>query len=239
MAWDKKRDRQTRGNRDKRPRVVPPPKLFEGSDPGDVHHLEDPAIEREVRALVNASPIVRYTRGEVERQENAVEDLMVHGMLPHQVRRILKGDPSKGIIGQWPKITQKRVDILCDRVRERWQKERAKTRDSDREAAIRRIARFRQWASGEQNSDGTWKVKPNHAALVAYERILMDLQGTREAIKVDVDVRYTEAMLGVVARLEGDEGSKLLEEAREQERLANAARRLLPSHIIDAEVEGP
>ncbi len=199
----------------------------------DFLEAEDPALVREVEKLARNSPVVRYARNEVERQEMLVEDLMIQGTQPARMRQILQGQG-------WPKISKTRVDLLVERVRERWIQERAKTRDADREAAVRRITRFRTWAAGERSADGkSWVEKPNHAAIVQYERILMDLQGTREPLKIDITATYTEAMLAVVARLEGDEASKLLDEAREQERLANVARKMLPSAVIDVPAEVP
>lgn len=197
----------------------------------DAHDAHDPAVEREVALLASTSRIVAYTRGEVDKQLMYVEDLMIQGAQPRRIHRVLRG--------QWTSITLSRVQQQVDKIKARWMEERARTKDVEREAAIRRITMFREWASGKKDESGNWIAKPNHGAIVDYERLLMDLQGTREAIKIDVTATYTAAMLQVVARLDGDEASEILEEARETERLAGEARRLLPAltsrEVVDVE----
>lgn len=193
------------------------------TNPADVaHDARDPAIEREVEVLAADSAPVRYARQEVRQQEEDVEQLLKNGSPPSQMCRILRE--------RWPRMSKSRVYMLVARVKDRWREESAKTREMDREAAIRRIHTYRMHAAGEFDArTGKWIRQPNHQALAKWERLLMDLQGTREAIKIDVGVVYTQAMLQVVARLDGEQASDLLEEAREQERLAEAARTLLPA----------
>ncbi len=191
----------------------------------------DPTLEREVAELAAASAVVRYSLAEAKLQFEEVEGLLRNGSAPSQMHRILRM--------KWPTLTKSRVGLLVTRVKDEWASESAQTRSSDRDAAIRRIHGYRQHAAGEWSAElKRWARQPDHKALAKWEMLLMALQGTREPIAIDVTHVYTQAMLQVTSRLEGDEASEMLAEAREQERLANEARRLLPAlSIQDAEFE--
>jgi hypothetical protein len=199
------------------------------SDGDEAHDGHDPALVREVRELARNSAGVLYSRVEVAEQLELVSDLLMQGTDVTRVWRICRA--------RWSTLSKKRVDRLVERVRERWMADAEKTKGMDREAAIRRIHNLRAWAAGEKDRSGAnWVRKPDSRTLLHCERLLMDLQGTREAIKVDVTATYTQAMLTVMARLEGDEASAILEEAHEQERLAEAAKRHLPAVLtVNAE----
>lgn len=203
----------------------------------------NPKLEAEVAAIVAAKPppppdpkppAVRYTLAETREHLRAVEELLIEGARVPLIHRTLRG--------RFHSITLKRVKTLAARVREEWSllSGDEKQRAADREAAIRRVQRMRQHAAGQLDpkdpTGRTWLRAPDHKAVAAYEKILMDLQGTREAAKVDVDVRYTEAMLHVMGSLQGEAGQELLEEALEQARLADVARRELPAFVQEAEV---
>ena len=42
-----------------------------------------------------------------------------------------------------------------------------------------------------------WIEKPNHSAIVRYENLLADIQGTREPLQVDVNVQVAESLVAV------------------------------------------
>lgn len=123
-----------------------------------------------------------------------------------------------------------RVTSLLDRIRETWRKEDEANRASNRAAAVRRVTRYIRDAEGRKNQDGSWIEKPNYAALARFEELLSDLQGTREPVKVDLNVRVQETVLNVIAGLSPEELGELVAEYEDTERLAEAARRGL---VID------
>ena len=86
--------------------------------------------------------------------------------------------------------------------------------------------RMRLHAAGEQNTAGDWIREPNHAAVAKYESLIADFQGTREAIKIDVDVRASQACLTVIAGLSPEEVQGYLAKYKENVRLANEMREM-------------
>lgn len=137
--------------------------------------------------------------------------------------------------GRWP-WTRSRVDNLIGRIRDRMASAGRDDREVaiDRQRAVDRMFEAVRYAAGEKDKDGHWVRKPDIKSQVAAERLLADLQGTKAPEKVDVNVRYTHAMLQVMANLEGERGQKLFEMALEQKRLADIARRQLPA-LVEAE----
>lgn len=197
-----------------------------------------PELEAELARVVAAEPPPavapipgprRYTIDEVRKQVLAVEELLIEGARTPVIYRVLRGTGH-------PEITRARVSLLVQRVQNDWLTlAKDDERLANRESALRRIHRARQVANGTRTPDGKgWLVKPNHAAIIGYESLLMKLQGTSEAIKVDVDVRYTTAMLEVVGSLTGDQASEYLEEALRQREDAELARRELPALVVEA-----
>lgn len=198
-------------------------------------------LEAEVAEIVSASPppepsptpVRRYTPAEAREQVRRIEELMIDGAREGQIYRLLKGDSQNP--GAYPGITRKRVKELAQRIRTDWSSIASdEQRIADREAAIRRIQRMRLVACGvrDPKAPGAWLVPPNHMAVARYEALLMELQGTKDAIKLDVNVHYTQAMLAVVGRLSGEDATDLLDEAMEQARLADMARRELPALTV-------
>jgi hypothetical protein len=170
---------------------------------------------------------VAWSLKEVREQLRAVEDFLVEGSQPREILRVLRG--------RWPAMTLGRVEKLAERVRINWLGATTEeSRKHDRHAAIQRLHKMRRIASGLRDKDGKWVDRPNHQAVARYESLLMELEGTREAIRVDVNVRHTQAMLAVVANLSGDEASEYLAEALEQERLARIAQEAVPALCLPA-----
>ncbi len=186
-----------------------------------------------VEKLAAQSEVVRYTLKEVASQLSHVEDLIVEGAGTGQIIRVMQQ--------RFAGITKVRVKNLIARVTETHAKEDAEARTEWKAAQIRRLHQYRRQAAGTPQlaADGSrigWLVKPDHKAIIAYERLLAQICGTLEAVKVDVDVRYTEAMLSVVAQMTGEDAAEYLFEAQENERLATVARKLLPAHVTDGEI---
>lgn len=196
------------------------------------HERLPDAIENEVAALVQASPHrgTLYTREEFREQLGMVEELLVQGAHSAQIARVLRG--------RWSTFTTARAGKLAARVRARWAKESEEARATNKEAQIRRLHQMRAWASGERDRDGKWIKPPDHKALAAYERLLMQIQGTAAPVEISASATITQALITVSAKLTGEEAAEYLEEAREQARLAAKARALLPAIVVEAEPGG-
>jgi hypothetical protein len=197
----------------------------------EVAHGRDPEMEREILAIAARTPTVVYSRIEAREQLELVEGLMIQGAAPAQIRSVLRG--------RWSNISTARTVKLFERVKDRWQKERELMAGTEREATIRRIEQMRSWATGTRGEDGRWIEKPNFNALTKMESLLIEVHGLRAPTKIDVEVAYTRAMLDVVGKLEGEDGAELLAEAREQERLADLARKMLPAAQVTVVPEAP
>lgn len=211
----------------------------------------DAKIEEEVQAIVQAAPppdptplakppVRRYTLAETRDQLRSVEELLIEGAKPAAIHRLFRAE------SKYPSITMSRVHDLCARVRTDWLSiAKDDDRKAARSAAIVRIHRMRQQAAGQwDQATKSWVIKPNHQAVARYEELLMKLEGSEQAAKVEVDVRYTQAMLAITAQLTGDDASAFLEEAMDQKRLADMAKRELPAlveriptgSVVEAEV---
>jgi hypothetical protein len=193
---------------------------------------EQPEEPKSTAALVEEikakSPVIRYTLEESRRQLAFVEDLIVQGASIGQIIRLARKPKNSGGLD----IGEKRTRKLIERVKETHAREDAEARQEWKAAQIRRLHEYRRQASGVRNPDGTWKVEPDHKAIIAYERLLAQICGTLEPVELKVDARYTEAMLTVVGTLTNEDAAALLAEAREQAALAEKARKLLPAIVV-------
>jgi hypothetical protein len=136
-------------------------------------------------------------------------------------------------------MSKQRVGRLVGRIQERWQIEdqnfdRAK-RAEWKSGQIRRLTRMRDIASGSQNQDGTWAVKPDHRAVARYEELLAKIQGTLAPIEIDLDVRYTEAMMVAIGSMSAEQMASLLAEAEQMEAHARQYRAEHPELVAAAE----
>jgi hypothetical protein len=181
------------------------------------------AIESEVARM--ATKAKRWARSEVLRQEMQVEGMIVLGLTDRQISSELRKE--------WSGMTEARVIVLRKRIVERARNaQREKDPDAYRYFAVQRLHQQLRNVSGRRTPDGKdWVEKPNHQAVARYEKLIMDVEGTAadKKIKVDVDATYTQAMIQVIASLDGEEAAALLEEAREQQAWAEEGRRLLPA----------
>jgi hypothetical protein len=150
--------------------------------------------------------------------ENALQTAFAHGL-------IVRGLKQKFGMGET------RAKKLIHRVLDRWALDSEKNRSSNKASAERRILTDVREARAEKK----W------SAVASLESLLADIQGTRDPVKIDVDVRVSETLVAMVADMSGERLRDLVEEAREQRALASVAKRhgLLPE-VIDAEgVEVP
>lgn len=171
--------------------------------------VEAPPAENEVRPR---GSFVRYTAAEKRAQRSLVESLMIDGWTESMIFVRMRKDG----------VGSTRTRVVIEQIRERWRTEDENKRPQHRAAAIRRISRNLRAAEGRQNEDGAWVVMPNMQAYVALERLLTDIQGTREPIQVNVNVEYTQAISNVIAELTPDEVERMLEASKERLRLSEA-----------------
>lgn len=106
--------------------------------------------------------------------------------------------------------------VVLARVRERCQREHEENRVAWKHQAVERISREIRDAKKES----AW------GAVASFERLLADIQGTREPLRVDVNVAVNQAVVHVIGSMSAEQMQLLLEEYNEMERRAKA----LPVH---------
>lgn len=179
-----------------------------------------PRVEAEVARL--SKQVRLYVRRDIEEQKEAVERLMVEGAYYRQIVRILRQ--------RWPNISRSTVTLRINQVNALRAAERKATREELRDHAVERLQMMRQRALAGNN--------PNFKAAIACEKEIAKIQGLYAPTKVEVDgdMRHSHAMLSVIANMDPELAGNLLEEAREEKRLAAKARELLPG-LIDSKSE--
>jgi len=195
--------------------------------PGNRPGQRDLAAEAERRFVARVLPEriaetrqggrVIYARAEVELYEQTVEGLLLQGAGNHQLLRAMREQHGLG---------QAYALKLAGRVRRRWADETEQQRPFTRAEQIRRVRRMILRLQGdpivENNQVVGWRTPPDYQKLLRWERFLADLEGNREPIRVDIDVRYTQAMLAVIGSVDGEHLKRLADEQREVELKAKA-----------------
>ena len=178
-----------------------------------------PRVEAEVARI--SRTIRRYVRRDILEQRAAVERLMVEGAKARQIARILRQ--------QWPNITMRTVQLRIDQVNAERKAEYTFDRAKEREYAVERLQQVRQRALAGNN--------PDFKAAVACEKEIAKLMGLYAPTKVEVEgnMSHTHAMMSVIANMDSDLAQEMLEEARQNERLAARAKELLPALVVEAE----
>lgn len=170
-------------------------------------------------AAIEAHQRTRYTLAETREQEQLVEALLTQGLSERSVHVRLAREFDQGRV-PW-KLTGSRVKTLVGRTRDRWRKEDALEMQDRRAEQIRRLHKGLALAlTGQRDAQGAWVHRPSLGNYARIEELLARVQGTLEPIQVNVDVRYTEAMIQVIGSMGGDELSDLLAQAQETEQLA-------------------
>ncbi len=158
---------------------------------------------------------VRYTRAEVAEQMRVVESLVVQCASRSSMISICR---------QQLNIGPSRINKLVLMVLDAWKEEDAEMKAANKPAAIRRLYRNILNAQGQQDAQGNWIRKPDHPSLARYEALLADIQGTREPIKVDIDVRVSTACVNVIANMSSADVQKYLVMYKENCALADQMR---------------
>jgi hypothetical protein len=183
----------------------------------------DAEAEKRFRAATNppvppaaTSEKTTWTRAEVDAQEQRVEGLLLQAASTAQIVATLRD------MG----VKRRRAAQLVSRIRDRWSRETEATRAYTRDEQIRRVKRYIQRLQGRpkivDDQIVGWHEQPNYPMLHRWESLLADLEGNKEPLKINVDVRYTEAMLAVVGSMPGEDLLRLAQEQREIEAKARA-----------------
>lgn len=174
-----------------------------------------------------------FTRFQVDNQMRAVEQLLTSLASPSQIETICR---------QEHRIGKRRVQTLIKRVFARWNEEDAQNRPAWKSAAMRRLNRWIIAASGRQDTSGNWIAKPDFPTLARMETLLADIQGTREPVKISVDVRVSAACMSVIAGLSAEQVDKYLDEYKQNVRLAEAYKNQTaiapPSKVVNGSTNG-
>jgi hypothetical protein len=139
----------------------------------------------------------------VRKRTEFIENLLVAGISPSRIARAAREQ-----LG----MKSSSVNTYIDRIRERWAEEERGSRPYYKQQAIRRIYGHISQARAEKN----W------SAIAQLEKLLADIQGTKEPITVQIDVDATvkEAALHVIANLTPERRQALIAEQRRLRELA-------------------
>jgi len=124
------------------------------------------------------------------------------------------------------KMSRGAVAKYMDSLRSQWAEEERSSRLTNKTTAQRRLYQHIQKAKESEN----W------AAVAALERLLSDIQGTKEALEINlnVDATVTEATLHVVANLSPEQRANII---AEQRKLRELAAKTSSPVVIDSPVE--
>jgi hypothetical protein len=149
----------------------------------------------------------RIVTVEVKRERlDVVEQLMLRGVSQNKIEHVCK---EKFNIGRL--VARK----YMAEIRDRWADEERVSRPSYKAQAMRRLYNHIQKARDTDN----W------AAVAQLERLLSDIQGTKEPVEVNmnVDARVTEAALHVVATLTPERREEIIERQKRLRLLSTKA----------------
>lgn len=163
----------------------------------------------------------RYSAAEYREIAIHVEQAMMRGMNAETAARSIRQST------RFAQITKTFVGKIMARVQEAWAREDASLRSVNKSSQMRRIYGYIAQARGipkivDGRQEG-WQVPPNHAALVRWENLLADIQGTRAPVEVNVNDQLRISLTAVIGRMEGDAFDRMLERARNNQLLAQRA----------------
>lgn len=166
-------------------------------------------------------PHRRYSSSEVAEIKRRIEYLYTQGTTKTKIRdRLRTGQPEF-------RVSLGYVERVLNEVRERWAKEAGEDRPHLKNAQIRRL--YRHLALAQEAKD--------FAAIAKFESQLMDLQGTREPIKVDHQHTQNKALMLVFANADDRTMIEELQEAlREQALIQSVKAKQLTEGAVDAEI---
>jgi hypothetical protein len=137
---------------------------------------------------------------------DVIEQLMIRGVTQSKIEKAC---------AERFKMSRGAVSKYMDTLRVQWADEERAARMTNKTAAQRRLYAHIQKAKDSEN----W------GAVASFERLLSEIQGTREAMEVNlnVDATVTEATLHVVANLTPEQRANIIAEQRRLRELAAKA----------------
>lgn len=196
--------------------------------------------EREKAIVEQAKKAIKtvHLPADTARQKQLVYDAWVNGYSERETKRILAN--------QKPPIhiSLGRIKTLKARVQEESKAEFERDRPTLKHQQLARLARYRRLAEGRRTLDGrTWIEEPNHAALAKYEQLYADIAGTKEPLKIDVEIVHREAIIEVVGDMTDETADQLVAAYDNLAQLAHVGAKqlgmqmpeLLPKPVITVE----
>jgi len=150
---------------------------------------------------------------------DSIEQLMIRGVSQSKIEKAC---------AERFKMSRGAVSKYIDTLRSQWSEEERSSRLTNKTTAQRRLYQHIQKAKDSEN----W------AAVAALERLLSDIQGTKEALEINlnVDATVTEATLHVVANLSPEQRTSII---AEQRKLRELASKTTERKVIDVPLEVP
>lgn len=171
-----------------------------------VKHVDDSVVARR-----NSLAARRITPAEKHRRLKIVEELWYRGLPERGIKEALAAAVQEGKLEY--SVGPSTLRRLIAKVRERIEAEHESNRGVWKAQAITRISR--------EIRDAT--AKNQWGAVVGLERLLADIQGTREPILVDVNVRVQAVVVRVIANMSKEQMDGLLDEYDELSRYKELA----------------
>lgn len=169
------------------------------ADDDELNELFEQQPTPVARETSTPRPTRRLSKSESKSRKELVEALLINGVPEHRIEATLREQFSRTRHGD--------VGRIIASVRARWAEEEKNNRPHFKATAQRRLYTHIAKASKEAN----------FAAVAALERLLSDVQGTKEAVEVNLnlDATVTEAVMHVVANLSTEEMDRITQEQRE------------------------
>jgi hypothetical protein len=115
-----------------------------------------------------------------------------------------------------------RTKTLLVRVRKAWEAADNENRAHEKARQSRRILNYIAHARGTYDDiKKKWIRSPDHKALLGWERLYADIHGTKAPVKIEVDVRMSQAVANVMAALTPAQMQEYVARINERNRLAN------------------
>lgn len=179
------------------------------------HPITDP-VKRQAH-IEKISKIV-YTPEETREQHEWIAGAMAARMTTYAITQ-----QAKDKFG----IGASRVRNLMARVLEKWKLEDEQNRSSLKAKAVRSLEQDMTAVRAELANNISVSDKAKlHSTLTRYHALLADIQGTREPIKVDVDVRVSQSIVGVIANLSPEQVQAYVQRRKQLEQEAEHGRLL-------------
>lgn len=152
---------------------------------------------------------------ERELQLHFVEELMIESTPLDTIARLGRE--------RWAQLTKDRCRVYVKEIEQKWLDENSAASETHRRAMIERLHRLRRQAMGRNPIDAR--------TVLECETLIAKLGGLMAPKQIEHSgkIQQQQALMAVVANLDPEQAREMLREQRETERLAEAARTMLPA----------